>query len=362
MAGSATLFTPTPAGGASNNDRANLGRSSGSRRQTPSTSNRRRSTHPVQPNDSISQVGVEGRLGKLETALERVLHALERQDRTPATKIGGGTRFEDDLEDEREFEEERREERREEGLGGNPMRGPYGRFPLSLEEQFSYLEKTDLDAALQGEFNPNRLHRLLHPQSPWFVASAHEDESVTTMGANGWTTKSNASMNDAMFKRLCKGLSTPVHFLVAWHTLTVIMTWNSDPAGAKHIVRAMDWYGNHLCELSSNYTWESCLRVFIDHAKPRLMGKFAVSHWFEAANASQQQKLLIAKPAAGAKSVSFANGTSNNAVSSSSDASRKAICLNFNDANKGCAYAKCKRMHVCSKCKKGKHGAFDCPS
>ena len=244
-----------------------------------------------------------------------------------------------------------------EGLEGVPLRGPYGKSPLSIQEQFSYLDDTDLDAALAGRLNPNRLHRLLHPQSPWFVGSAHEDESTTVLTASGFMTKSNTSIADGMFRKLCKGLPTPTHFLVAWQTLISLMTWDADTEGARQIIRAMTWYGHHLVELSSGHTWESCLRVFVDHAKPRLLGKFSVTHWYEAANASQQQKLLVAKPSP-SRPTGHTSGRPAPPSLSSNPAKHKDVCRNYNTQGKGCGG--CSRVHGCDICRK-KHPSFECP-
>ena len=240
---------------------------------------------------------------------------------------------------------------------GPPPRGPYGTFPLHLKQQFAFLDPQDLEAALAWKLPPTRLHRLLHPQSPWYVEAAQRDDPVMTLTIEGSMPKSTGNIQSEAFRQLLKGLSTPLHFSVAWGTLTTLMAWRSDTSGTRDIIRAMKWYGDHIIELSATYTWESCLRVFVDHAVTRLTGAFHVSHWYEAANASQQMKLLVPRTSTTASASS--SHTPSAKVSFGAGREEDVLCNNFNF--RGCSSKNCRRVHKCHDCGSKLHGAKDCP-
>ena len=335
----------------------------------------------VHPDDSVSQAGrldlIEDDVQGMRQDINKILAAITAKStarppslrerihrqgvsdaRAKASTKGKERRREATVEEEGEDNGSEGDRDEDGGLGGIPLRGPYGTFSLALNEQFSHIEETDFTAAIEGRLDPNRLHRLLHPQSPYFVSGAHSDELTSVYTEEGLVKRSNSAVADGMFKKLCKGLPTPAHFLTAMSVLTVLMSWHAHRQGARDMIRAISWYANHIVELSANYTWESCLRTFVDHAKPRLLGKFSVRHWFDAANASQQQKLLIPKPTratAGTSSAPAGGG-----ASSSGSSAPRPVCNNYNTEGKGCTYKQCRNKHICSDCKKAGHAAFEC--
>jgi len=328
------------------------------------------------PGDSVSQANasridrVEDRMDDMQGTLRAIKEMMEGRGRDGMESERSDSQHGSRVRRRGGEDNQGASSMRDDGMTGMgrmtvPLRGPHGTFPFDLEEQYAFIEPLDLDAALAGSLNPMRLHRLLDPSAPLFVRGSFDEESTTILTPEGFVTKNASTISDNMFRKLCKGLPSPTHFLTAWSTLINCMAW-SNRNEAADIIRAMTWYGNHIVELSNGFTWESCLRVFVDHAKSRLCGRFNILSWYDAANASQQQKLLVQKTTVMSRSVSFAapgsfgSTASYSANPTSSSVASKPVCRNFNEEGKGCTYDRCRRSHVCGHCGRKGHGEFEC--